>query len=263
MSEDYKTYEIIERYLAGELNEAELRAFEAKMAKDAAFREEVEAHKELQQLLVLNEINEFKAKAKGMLKEERIEEQKQTKNTTKVYRLPTWFKAVALLLLLVGMGLLIYLNSASISNTQKTPQILAANYFEAPANLYGINITKSATNPVNKQWLAKANQAYQAKDYQSVIQQLEKLSESDTVAMANGLCYYELKNYSEAISHFQAVKQMKESLFSTKATWFLALTYLQNNQTEAGIKLLKELEAAKVGYHRKATSLLEALDVEK
>jgi TolA-binding protein len=71
-----------------------------------------------------------------------------------------------------------------------------------------------------------------------------------------GLCYYNLKAYNSAISHFDNCSNSDFINFYEEQEWYKAKCYLANNQKEEAKVLLKQIVAEKGFYANQASKIL-------
>ncbi|MEM8907059.1 MAG: tetratricopeptide repeat protein, partial [Bacteroidota bacterium] len=75
-----------------------------------------------------------------------------------------------------------------------------------------------------------------------------------------GICRLELDQWTAAESAFQQLLQLNDPFFNDHAHWYLALTYLEQNQLEACRKSLQKLAAQSTAdHHQQAVDLLQQL----
>jgi len=65
MAKEFETYEQIEKYLNGELSGEELAIFEKRLSEDETFANEVELHRQAEQFVVLDELQELNKRVKN------------------------------------------------------------------------------------------------------------------------------------------------------------------------------------------------------
>lgn len=263
MSDNTELLIQIENYLNGNLSGKNLQDFEYKMETDPNFREEVLMHKEVNELFTQMEIEETKEKAKALMRQKELKQPtiKATQATTPKHissnnNDSNWMKIAAVTLLFL-MPILYF---APLFQQQPTLPQLAETHFQAPKNLDGVSITKStnALNNTKATWL-KANKSYQQKDYSLALTTLNNLSNSDTLALAKGICFYKNKQIDKAITAFKEVVDNPKTSFETKASWYLALAYLKKEQDEKALPLLQKLKEEKVGFHQEAATLISQI----
>jgi TolA-binding protein len=71
-----------------------------------------------------------------------------------------------------------------------------------------------------------------------------------------GLCYYNLKEYSSAINHFNKCSNSDFKNFTEEVDWYKAKCYIANNQQAEAKELLNQIIAGKGYYSNQAAKLL-------
>jgi len=264
MSNEHELLKLIDDYINGKLSGTMLQDFEQKMETNTLFKEEVLMHQEVNELLTAIEIEEVTAKAKSLLKENKSTiaplKKVSTAPSSKTVEMDNssrfkWLKIAAICLLFL---LPILYFAPSIFQPTSSPQ-LASTYFEAPRDLVSVTRSTETLNQQQKIWL-KANEQYQQKNYTAALGLMEQLPNSDTLALAKGLCHYLQNQTSQAIPFFQKVVQTPRSGFDTKASWYLALSYLKLEKNNKAIPLLQKLEKESVGFHEEAVKILKEIE---
>lgn len=252
-------YTQIEAYLNGELEGEELQKFEQQIKTDTSFAAQVAQHRELEEMLIGLEIDNWRQRAEILL------EEKKAKISPKIKSLQTknarskgqyFLKAAAVFLLVAGLAYF-YTSRPTIA-----PEQLAMSYFEqTEASIYGGIERGDAPSNENEQLLNTAHQQYQQNNYQQAATTLSKVGSSSPLypesTLLIGLCQLHLQQYSEAIQSFQTVANHSNTLSQEEANWLLALAHLQNGDREIGKKQLENIAAAKGGFSKQAASLLE------
>jgi tetratricopeptide (TPR) repeat protein len=154
------------------------------------------------------------------------------KATTKgiVRSITKWSMRIAASLLIVMIGLGVY-QYATI-----TPdKLFSENY---TSYTLGVTRGEAATNLMEK--------AFQNKDYNGVINQFsieDKITQKENFLVAHA--YLETKNYTNAITAFNAVLEKnsveKATIFNDDAQYFLAMTYLKNNDIKLATLLFETI----------------------
>lgn len=119
-----------------------------------------------------------------------------------------------------------------------------------------------SANQLHPQLLLALEQ-YETGDFSAALPGLQLvLREDDDNHAANffaGICCLELADYQQAIPYLEKCRQ-SDTLYASRATWYLALALLKNDQVAASKSLLTELSENSGGYRRKdAQELLERL----
>ncbi|MEL7005742.1 MAG: hypothetical protein AAFN93_23890 [Bacteroidota bacterium] len=103
---------------------------------------------------------------------------------------------------------------------------------------------------------------YDSKNYDSAIFHLNRVKGDPIGQLYLGICYLAINNTKEANGIFEHIIVGKESsILSEYANWFLALSYLkENNYPAAEEKLNIIIEESSSEYYHNALQLLEAIN---
>lgn len=107
--------------------------------------------------------------------------------------------------------------------------------------------------------------AFNNKEYDKVIDLSNDYTANNTIVNVNvyvyrGLAYSELGDISNAIQEFNKLIT-SDSIDSSKGLWFMAMTYLKNDNQEQAKQVLKKVVEDQENFnYNKAVSLLEELD---
>ena len=145
-----------------------------------------------------------------------------------------------------------------IANQKNTPEQLFAQTYEP----YTASIsTRDATA---EESLTQANEYYNAEKYKDAIPLLKTAlsnqPKNSNLELALGNAYLSSHQIDLAISHFQNIIQRKDALYIDQAHWYLALSYLKNDQVEKCKNILELLaNDSKADFHVEAKQLLKKL----
>ena len=87
-----------------------------------------------------------------------------------------------------------------------------------------------------------------------------EVSINETVLFYCGISYLELDKGSEAVTIFKSIKQKEQKQFVEQVKWYLALSYIKQNDFEKAIPILKELILNKGYYSDKAGEILSEIE---
>ncbi|MFT5166335.1 MAG: tetratricopeptide (TPR) repeat protein [Saprospiraceae bacterium] len=242
MEQDYK---LIEDYIAGSLPESQRAEFELRLGKDAAFAEAFQLQKSMNAFLV-------KENKKGTLISQLEELGEKHFNSPPQARIVPFYrrKIFAGLAIAASIAILVFaINSL----------------FQKP--LYNQYAMHQAINLVEKgdsdQLAVTAQNQFNDKDYTNAFQSLTKYlleSPEDTKAMlAKGICALELDKTAEAISIFNQI-HLGDSALKNNGTWYLALSYLKQNNLEKTKEYLKLIPKSDQFLSTKANALLGKME---
>jgi tetratricopeptide (TPR) repeat protein len=234
----------IDGYFKQSLSDKDKQAFEHRLATEPAFRQAVQEYQAV--VAVVNTVQEREQKA-------RLSQIDATMPPfeTPVRRLNYWWAAAASALVLVG-GSLWLMNRDHDMIQLKAP---VTDYFE-PFPALGITQGNEA-----KEMRNVALRTYAVSDFKKAIPLLEQSFQMQADSL---LLFYKglaLLGNGQAVQAEQVLKTLHPSENVPKETidWYLALTYVQLENRDKAIILLKKVANTEGGYQTKAKELLAKL----
>ncbi len=104
---------------------------------------------------------------------------------------------------------------------------------------------------------------YQQGDFEAAIIAFENLDSSlrqdPKVLLWLGNAYLNQAKYEQAIAAFSSVSKQNKVILSQHGKWYLALTYLKVNQTQAAVTTLNEIAQVAGIYQDQAEELINKL----
>ncbi|MEM9823469.1 MAG: hypothetical protein AAF985_20465, partial [Bacteroidota bacterium] len=210
-------YEKIERYLNGQMSDAEMERFEQSMGKDAALRNDVQLHRDLAQTLKGDQVHRLRATLKEV-------DQKWThapakkEGKVRLLRPITWLAIAATMALLV-------VSYFVFQPARPSHQDLFAENF-AP---YPMVLNQRSGTPVDS-ILQAAIDAYERGSFVEATQQFQRLQDLDSnnfvYRFYQGLSFLANQEAGKAISILIPLVNGKSKL-KEQSQWYLALAYLQ------------------------------------
>ena len=245
--EEFKYIEF-ENYLKNELTEIEKKAFELKLKSDVDFKQEFEIYKALNNSLSSKFSNEKDEQALRStltnLGNQFIKEPKSSKKKTKVISLFNYKKLMVAASIALLIGFFIFKN--------ENPT------YSDFANHSNLEFTVRGDN--NKT-IKTAETAFNTQNYTTAFAQLtvlEKEFPNDIeIQLYKAICLLELDKFSQADVIFEKIST-GDSAFSTKATWYKALSLLKQEKFEACKNTLKTIPESAEEY-KMAKKLLNKL----
>jgi len=215
-------FNLIDKFFSDTLNDKESALFNKLLQEDPEFKEEFRFQKNLKKALQLNKRESLKATLQGFEKD--LEKKK------KIFTLRTWLVAASVIILL-GIGSLIF----NIYGNDD-PNKIYAEYFEPYRNI----IHPVERGESNESIEAKAFQAYENGEYYKALNlfnSIKNLEEKDVncIEFFKGVSLMALDKNEEAIDILLPIaSEIEEGDYhlSQKATWYLALAYLNANKIE-------------------------------
>lgn len=253
MNEEEKI-QLLDDYLHERLTAQQLVDFQQMLASDPELRKELELHETLIRGIVLeSKTSHFKKHLTELRKEADaipLHEPASKKNR----KIPVWGWAAGLAAMLL-MGFFYFWIAKSVSGET----LYADNYEPYPSNVLA-SITRGDSGMTLQQ---QAVQAYENGRYEKAIPMLEEIlnkePENAGWQLVLGICYLENNDAEEAEKTLLKAAQNPNSLFYQQAQWYLALTYLKQNNKKQAASVLKDLAAQSGVYPQKAKQLLTEL----
>ena len=107
-----------------------------------------------------------------------------------------------------------------------------------------------------------AAEAFNNKDYATASKALQAYLQTHPdeleLQLYSGFCFLELGQYNKAISAFQKIRATPNNAWAEEATWYLALTYLRQNNRDQCAKTLRSIPKGSSRYEV-GQQLLKAL----
>ncbi len=249
MTKKLKYSQLIDRFIAGEMNEDELRWFSKELQFNTELSNELKLDKDLDSILLDEDIVEFRRKLVSV-----IDESKQER-TPRIVRFhpQKWQLAVAAtiaVLMLIG-GSLLFTQQRSY-----TPEKLFSMYYDSDKT---IELTRSGNAN-----LVEAVLKFQQKDFQGASLLFAEILDNDPSNMAvwfyNGISYIETDRIDDATMAFKYIVEDKDNLYIEHAEWYLGLCYLKDEQIDSAVEHFRKIAVDPNNYHQKeAERILEKL----
>jgi tetratricopeptide (TPR) repeat protein len=244
--------ELIERYLKKELSEFENTAFQQRLLSDRDFkvhydevRTSISGIQYSARKAVLEELKKFDSTLPGI---------SGRKGSGRTISPIVYFGIAASILILVVSTVLIYRFSNEVN-----PEQLYQSYYTIYPNI---------VDPTQRNDTTSANvispgfRQYDLGNYEEAVSEFnESLKEGDNefVLFYLAISYLELNRLNEAIEHFHNYIQNYSSLKS-QAQWYLALSYIKNEQLANARIPLQLIAEDDSSYSEKASNLLNQLE---
>ncbi len=236
--------QLIENYLSGRLSTEESISFESRMAEDAEFRQRVNTHSSIQELLVDEKTLSFRR----LVDDVRHDYEKDNKESSglKVKRVGSrriWRQAIAvaatvLILLVPAYWLLFYEESMTAGQI--------AGEFMEPYPLPGVY------RGADEETKLKALEAYESGRYDEAGIYYESLisnePDNELHLFASGLCYLFDDKPKNAIPIFRKIVEGKNMLIEQQARWYLAMSYLKADDSAMAKKVLERIDVGAYKY---------------
>ncbi len=255
MNEDEKEIEAIESYLKGELTGEALADMESKIVRDAAFAEKVEDYS-----LIIQEVKhmaqqDFVKKVKSW-EDKNVPEDFDPGPTHAQNKKKQYFALAAVFVLLIISGIVWLANRGEGHRSNKD---LFAAYFHPYDDL----ISERSENNDNKVRLNEAMAAYNRQEYSTAIplfQDYLKAFDDPGARCYLGIAHLAAGDVEAAENNFRQLNTQPAGLYVELSQWYLALTYLkQNNRDMASQQLQVLINEEKHLFHQQAQELQKDL----
>jgi tetratricopeptide (TPR) repeat protein len=235
--------ELIDNYFENSLSETDVATFNNLLMNDTAFAQEVEFRKNLQAATHLAERVTLKNKLKQF-------EKPQTK-VVKMNNRGVWFAAAVFLLVIASTVWILF--------QKPDAQKLYLAYYQPYPNVVA-PVTRSSTN--NTDSLTQlAFALYEAGNYTDAAIAFKKIHANTNATFS--LVYYGICNLQNE-QPLQAIEALVEATknnndYTLIAKWYLAMSYLKNNQPTLSLPLVKEVAGIENPLQSTAITLYEKL----
>ena len=245
-------YTLIEKYLNGELNEEEIKNFQARLKGDAAFSEEYTLQKSMNIFLEKDRNqplleSKLTSIGKDFFKEEKNEQEDKVIPIARNKNRNRWL--IGLIASAAVAALLVMFNPFQ-------PNDLYHQY----ASHQPISLTEKSTG---SDLATKAETAFNQKNYalayRNITIYLQENAEDQKAQLALGISALEFGKTEEAISIFEKINAGNSAL-KNYGTWYLALSYLKQKNFEKAKSFLNQVPDSEKTLFTKAQKLLKDLE---
>ena len=234
-------YSLIEKYLSKKLEGAELENFEAQLQRDPELKAELDLHRQLSETLKGEKVHELR----NVLNEvnENWETPATTVDTAKVVN----FNFRRVLSIAAAVALLFIGFNWFFNNNFSSQEIYASNF-----EPYVMVFDQRSANPSEVSPLDEAIALYHNKDFGTSADAFEKLLAEDQENMI--YIFYvanaRLANQEtdKAIGLFKKIIKANDLNFVEQSRWYLALAYLQKDDTENAKSWLEKIQEEQFKY---------------
>jgi len=239
----------IERYNAGEMSDTEKQWFQKELDGNEKLRNEVIFRKQTDEVLKKQNVMSLRNKL-SEIENTRKEVNKPIKSSGK----PAYIKYAAVVAVLVLIGTITLFPGKKLSSEEIMKRYYKA--YEPPTSQRSI---QSATD----EDFTLALEFYNTRDYEKAAILFNKVLENkpndmQTVLLV-GVASFEERKYPEAKQSFGRVIEDKNNLYIDQAQWYLALCYLNTDEKDKAIKLLKTIGNERSIYKNDANKIIRGL----
>jgi tetratricopeptide (TPR) repeat protein len=219
----------IERYNAGEMSEAEKQWFQKELEGNDKLRNEVHLRKRTDEILKNQNVISLRSKL-SQIENQRKEVKQQVKKSKKT----TYIRYAAVFAGLVLIGSITLFSGKNLSREKIMKQYYKA--YEPPTSQRSAHAETEAD-------FSLALEFYNTHDYEKAAILFNKVLENKPndmqTVLLKGVANFEEKKYPEAKQSFGKVIDDKNNLYIDQAQWYLALCYLNTNETDKAKQLFK------------------------
>jgi len=235
---------LIDLYVTGKLEDAELWEFKHDMETDQDLAKEVAFRTEVYQSLA--------DKSKIALREKimALKPQKQTRH--RFIQSWKWQAAAAsvVVFLMVGAGLL-----SNMFGTRNSGDIFTTYYHPESSLLSVRSGSMSDNTSLNLGMLS-----YDQGQYDESIEIFKTIPDNVVARLYCGFAYMNVKNYKAAIEEFNHVMAHGDNLFTDQAEWNIGLSYVADNKINQAKVIFTRIANQDGAYREKATEILKDLE---
>lgn len=250
----------IDRYLRGEMQTAEAKAFEKSLSEDEELRVAYEDTLLLAQTIETVAIDKETKNSFEAVSEEQVRALLKEKKNSRRFLIRTAWMAAAILVAVVVMEFMRLPVPGS-------PEGVYYAYFETyPVEELAPSRGTDILSDSLKEELRLAFSEYRKKNYVEALTAFQSLEESTAneysgVNLYKAICQMKLNRYADAIQSLQMLVADGESNpYYQPACWYLSLAYLKNHQQENAETLLQQIIQEGGFYAEKAREVLKRLD---
>jgi hypothetical protein len=239
----------IERYNAGEMSDTEKQWFLKELEGNEKLRAEVEFRKRTDEILKNQDVMSLRNKLSQIEKNRKDVAEPVSRSGKKAY-----IRYAAVIAVLVLIGTITMLPHKNLSN-----EGIISKYYKVYEPPTSQRSAQSATDAD----FTLALEFYNTHDYDKAAIYFNKVLENKPndmqTVLLKGVANFEEKKYPEAKQSFVNVIDNKDNLYVDQAQWYLALCYLQTNETEKAKKIFKIIGKDNGIYRNDANKIIKGL----
>ena len=238
-----------------ELSEEKMNAFEAEILNNPDLLAELELHRDIEQAVQESDIIGLREKLEHISQDIIKEKQKERSFRTRIPRSRIAIAAVAASLVMIFSITSLVNSNKAASNDQ-----LYSQYFE---QYEAAGIFRSGDAIIDNK-ISLALHQYNEENYQEALTLFDEvltLDQNNPVGnFYAGMTYQRTRQYSQAISSFEAVIKAKNNLFVEQAQWYAGLCYLQTDNKKKAYKQFQKIAESNGYYSEKASAILRRMN---
>jgi hypothetical protein len=244
---DFSYY--IERFNAGEMDDAEKQWFTKELNDNEKLRKEVELRRTTDTILKNQDLMNLRNKLSAI--EKRRKEAIPVRKTRRALNI----KYAAAIAGFIIIGSIALFSNRKMSNDE----ILDRFYqpYEATSSTRSEEVVK------NTDYLL-ALEYYNIHDYRNAALYFSKVLKNEPANMhselLNGISNFEIQNYPEAEGSLSKVISDNNNYYIDHAQWYLALCYIRTDEKPKALEQLAIIEKSKTIYRKDARKILKSLN---
>ncbi len=238
---------LIDRYIAGKLEDAELWEFKTNIENDASLAQEVELRKEIystinnsKKMELLNTLNVISAKKQTRFFRINIHS-----------RQVQAFAASVIVFLIVGAGLL----TNSVFNSNISNYEIYTEYFIDEGSILSTRSNTEASNNIVESGVS----LYSEGNFEEAILLFDSNPDNVIARLYCGLSYMKLDKFDSAEKQFNYIIKHNDNLFIDQAEWNLGLSYLASNKAEQASEIFTKISDENGAYSKQAANINKEL----
>ena len=238
----------IERYNAGEMDDAEKEWFRKELNNNEKLRKEVDLRRRTDTILKNQDVMNLRNKLNAIEKKRSVPLPARKPGRRINIR---YAAAIA--------GVVIIGSIALLSDRQlSSDEIIDRFYkpYEAESSLRSVELVKNQDYKL-------ALEYYNINDYRNAAIYFERVIENEPGNMhstlLNGISNFEIQNYPEAEGSFSKVIDDNNNYYIDHAQWYLALCYIKTDEKLKAVDQLAIIEKSRTIYRKDAKRILRSL----
>lgn len=248
MTRKLKYSQLIERFLAGEMNEDELRWFSKELQFNAELSTELKLEKDLDKILLDEDVVEFRRKLLSIMNANKQSKAPIIRLQPRRWQLAA---AAAIAFLMITGGALLFTQQRSY-----TPEKLFSMYYDSDKT---IELTRSGNANI-----VEAVLKFQQRDFQGASLLFAEILDRDSSNMAvwfyTGISYIETDRIDDAANAFKFIIDNEKNLYVEHAEWYLGLCFLKNEQIDFAVDQFRKIAVDQNNFHKQeAEKILQKL----
>jgi tetratricopeptide (TPR) repeat protein len=239
----------IERYNAGEMDDAEKQWFIKELNENEKLRKEVELRRKTDAILRNQDVMNLRKKLIA------LEKKRETPLPSNKPGRHINIKYAAAI-----VGFVVISGIALLSNRQLSSNEILDRFYKP----YEATSSLRSEEMIKNQDYKLALEYYNIHDYRNAAIYFNKVLENDPGNMhselLNGISNFENQNYPEAKGSFSKVIADNNNYYIDHAQWYLALCYIKTEEKQKAIDQLAIIEKSRTIYRKDARKILRSLN---